>query len=112
MTQPTLFDGIQTPEATRFEQYHKDNPEIYENFKKYALQAIRKGHKRLSAEFIFNVIRWETRVSAQDGDFKINNDMKPWYSRLFQKEFPEHRGFFETRRSKADAAAKIFCTGM
>lgn len=111
MTQPTLFDGIQSPESRRFEEYHRKNPELYELFKRYALQAIRKGHRRLSAEFIFNVIRWETDYRDDNRDFKINNDLKPWYSRLFLQDFPQHKGFFETRRSKADAAAKIFCTG-
>lgn len=87
-----------------FEQYHNDNPQIYEYFKSFSLMAIRKGHKRLSAEFIFNIIRWETRISAKDGDFKINNDMKPFYSRMFLKEFPQYKDFFEVRRSKADYA--------
>ena len=87
-----------------FEQYHTDNPQIYSIFKRFALEAIGKGHKRLSAEMIYNRIRWETPISAKDGNFKLNNDMKPFYSRMFLKEFPQYKDFFEVRRSKADYA--------
>lgn len=98
----TLFSAIESPELKRFSEYHTNNPEIYRFFRRYALKSIEKGHKRLSAEFIFNIIRWETPIRAGDKDFKINNDFKPFYSRMFLNEFPQYRDFFETRRSKAD----------
>jgi hypothetical protein len=84
-----------------FEYYDEKNPQIYEFFKKYTLTAIRKGHKNLSAEFIFNAIRWESDVKAE-GEFKINNNAKPFYARKFMKEFPHYNGFFRKRHSKAD----------
>ena len=84
-----------------FEYYDEENPQIYEFFKKYSLTAIQRGHKNLSAEFIFNAIRWETPITAE-GDFKINNNAKPFYARKFMKEFPQYNGFFRKRHSKAD----------
>lgn len=85
-----------------FEYYDEENPQIYEFFKKYSLTAIQRGHKNLSAEFIFNVIRWETPIKANGEDFKINNNAKPFYSRLFMQEYPQYEGFFRKRTSKAD----------
>lgn len=100
-----------SPDFARFKAYHEANPQLYNLFEMYAIQAIKRGHRRLSAEFLFNVIRWETPAKAEDGDFKINNDMKPWYSRLFLAKYPQHKQFFETRRSKADLMDGHFRTG-
>lgn len=97
----TLFDQLETKDFKWFNQYHQENPEIYIFFKRYALKSIEKGFKNLSAEFIFNIIRWETPISA-GADFKINNNAKPFYSRLFMKEYPQFEGFFRKRSSKAD----------
>jgi hypothetical protein len=85
-----------------FDKYHSENPKIYEYFKEYSLRSINKGFNHLSAEFIFNVIRWETPLTADGDDFKINNNAKPFYSRLFMKDFPQYQGFFRKRHSKAD----------
>jgi hypothetical protein len=85
----------------KFQIYHRENPQIYEYFKKFTFQAINKGFKHWSAEAVFNICRWETGVSGND-EFKINNNYKAWYSRLFMNDFPEHKGFFQLRESKAD----------
>ena len=100
---PTLFDSFLTGMPQKFVEYHRQNPQIYETFKRIANQAIRKGHKNLSAEFIFNVIRWETPVTAEATDgFKVNNNYKAFYSRLFMVEHPQYEDFFRTRKSNAD----------
>ena len=85
-----------------FKQFHKKNPEVYELFKKFTFQAINSGHVRLSSEMIINRIRWETSVVTTDKDYKINNDYKPFYSRMFMAEHPKYNNFFNTRGSYAD----------
>lgn len=97
--QTELFFGI---ESESFPEYHRQNPQLYATFKKVTFQAIRKGHKNLSAEFIFNVIRWKTGVGAIADKFKVNNNYKAFYSRLFMNENPEYDGFFRIRKSKYD----------
>lgn len=93
-----LFEGINN---TEFHAYHTTNPDIYDAFVKYTLKAIRRGYEAFSAEFVFNIIRWETKITGND-EFKINNNYKAYYSRMFMNEYPEHKGFFRTRKSKAD----------
>ena len=86
----------------KFRIFHEANPEVYELFKKFTFQAMSRGHKHLSAEMIINRIRWETKVVTTDKDYKINNDYKPFYSRLFIVEHPQHKDFFRLRQSVAD----------
>lgn len=82
--------------------WHKENPQIYELFERFTMDAIRKGHKRLSAWLIVNRIRWETMVETTGEDFKISNDFIAYYARLFMALHPEHDGFFKTKQLRRD----------
>lgn len=101
MNQPSLFDCAE--KETRFNKYLADNPHVWQAFVKFTMEAICAGHKRLSAELVVNRIRWETLIREKSGEFKINNDLKPFFARKFMADYPEYQGFFELRRSKADA---------
>lgn len=83
--------------------YHEANPKVWELFERYTLAAIKRGHKKFSATFIFNVIRWEERLTTDDDlGFKINNNAAAFYPRLFHMRYPQHNGIFELRKSKYD----------
>ena len=94
-----LFNGITD---TKFPQYHLDNPHIYEAFKKYAFEAINCGRKHFSSEAIINRIRWDSMIKGT-GEYKINNNYKSFYSRMFANEFPQYCDFFFMRKSKFDS---------
>ena len=79
-------------------EFHRENPEVYELFKRFAFEAARvRDH--YSSDAIVHRIRWYTAIETQDhtADFKINNNWTPYYGRLFMVDFPEHEGFFRTR---------------
>ena len=86
----------------QFKVFHEANPEVYQMFERFTFDAIYRGHERLSAEMIINRIRWETKVITTDNDYKINNNYKPFYSRLFLEQHPQHKDFFQLRHSAAD----------
>lgn len=84
----------------KFCKYHEENPQIYSAFKEYALRAVRfKQH--FGSKAIFEVIRWNSAVSGNDG-FKVNNNYTSFYARLFELEYPRYEGFFIKRKSKFD----------
>ena len=80
--------------------WHRQNPQVYVLFERFTFEAIRRGHKRLSAWLIVNRIRWETTVVTRGDDFKISNDFIAFYSRLFMHNHPEYEGFFVTKEMK------------
>jgi hypothetical protein len=88
--------------CTKFEMYHKENPQIYEAFERFSLDVIRTGRKYFSAEMVINRIRWYTTIESDNDKFKVNNNYKPHYSRMFEENHPEYKGFFRKRRSHAD----------
>lgn len=85
-----------------FHQYDQDNPNIWEKFKKFTLEAIRSGKKNYSSKSIFERIRWETEITAKNCSFKINNNYTSDYARKFMEKFPEYKGFFRTRTKKSE----------
>jgi hypothetical protein len=85
----------------KFNQYHRDNPQVYELFKYFTLRAIKRGHNRLSAWMIANRIRWETSIETFSVDeYKISNDYIALYARMFMRDHPEYDGFFKTKEMK------------
>ena len=89
---------------TYFESYDIANPDIWALFEDLTLMLIKSGRKQLSSEMIINRIRWEGYVTSKNSDgYKVNNNIKPYYSRKFLKLYPEYEGVFKKRHSKADA---------
>ena len=97
MNQLNLF--AVDPKQAKFERYHKENPEIWEEFKEATFALIKVGRKHFSADAILHSIRFNT-VLRGGTDFKINNNYSSMYSRLFTANFPEHKDFFEQRKLK------------
>jgi len=117
MTQPSLLDW--TPPiknlppyaedgwrdiAAEFVVFHRNNPHVYELFKRFANEVRASGHTKFSARDIFPRIRWYTMVETRgdpDG-MKINNNWSPFYARMIAQEDSRFRDFFQFRTSKAD----------
>lgn len=83
-------------------EWHKQNPHVYQLFKRFTYDALNAGKKHSSAWLIVNRIRWETSIVTRGSDFKISNDFIAYYARLFHAEHPQHEGFFRTKRMKDD----------
>lgn len=81
-----------------FLHFHVKYPQVFLLFEKFALQLIQAGHVKLGAKMIMERIRWEIQTGSKDADgFKINNNYTAYYSRLFIKNHPEYKDFFEFR---------------
>jgi hypothetical protein len=81
--------------ARKFEEYDRENPEIYEYFVKFTLQ-IADVKDRYSAKAIFEQIRWHTDIRGGK-PFKISNNYTAYYARKFEQDHPWMKGFFRKR---------------
>lgn len=85
-----------------FDRYHQDNPQVYEAFKRLTFQLISAGRENFSASAVVERIRWGVSIGEYGpDDFKINNNYRAFYARLFHVEHPQHDGFFRTRKQKS-----------
>lgn len=90
-------DPMSTNERA-FWAFHEQHPEFYRSFDHFAGQLLRAGRTYGSAYLICERIRWDTILSGADVDgFKINNNHRPYYARLWMQENPQHPEFFHTR---------------
>lgn len=88
----------------RFSDFLQANPQVYALLRRFALEAKRSGRRRLGIAALFERVRWHLDVETKGDSFKLNNSMRAYMARLLMEQEPELRGFFEIRKSKADAA--------
>lgn len=90
-----VLDEVRQHIARAFWKYHAENP--HELFKKYARELKNAGRMNYGSGAIFERIRWHLAVETRGDEFKLNNNYRSCYSRLFVHEHPEFTGFFRTR---------------
>lgn len=99
---PQVSEATPAKNKRKFQEFHKDNPHVYTLFKKFAFQVINRGFDHFGTNCIIERIRWETAIKTSDLDFKINNNHAPYYARLFEKDYPEHKDFFRKRQVEGE----------
>src|SRR5687767_5062780 len=84
----------------RFAIFDRENPDVWHEFKKYALTLLERGWRHYSADGIGHVIRFHraVRLDRPVGSFKLNDHFPSRYSRKLAKEDPRFASFFEFRR--------------
>ncbi len=80
----------------KFKKYHAENPHVWDMFEKLTLKATTMMN-HYSANAIFEVVRWETAIGGND-QFKMNNNYRAYYVRMFEEKYPQHFGFFRKRK--------------
>jgi hypothetical protein len=84
--------------------FHSEHPEVWDLFVRFTMDRINKGFTNYSAKAIFERIRWEVDSVGADGklEFKLNNNWPSFYARRFMRMYPQHDGFFRTRRQTSE----------
>ena len=84
-----------------FAEFHTENPEVWRLFQDFTKQVVCSGHRKYAVASIVERIRWHTTVDTSGVDFKINNNFRAYYARLFRLKHPE-LDLFRNRVSAAD----------
>ena len=83
-----------------FRKFHRNNPIVFHKVVKYSKQLMARGKKHYNIETILGVIRYNIDVDTVGDQFKINNNYKPFYSRMLM-DYLNNEGFFQLRDSIA-----------
>ena len=85
----------------RFWEYHRNNPHIFELFKKFAHEIKSAGLRRYSAWSILQRVKWYIEIETRHLEgLKINDNYSNGYARLLVREDETFEGFFRNRRLK------------
>jgi hypothetical protein len=78
--------------------WHKANPQVWDYFEHFSLEAVSKGRTKISHWLIINRIRWEVNIVTTGEEFKISNDYIAFYARLWKAKYPQYKNLFTTKR--------------
>ena len=81
-----------------FQEFHRENPHVYGLFHRFAMEAWSSERKAFSVAMIWERMRWYTLIETKDETYKLNNNHKAYYARLWMGLDPKREGFFRTRR--------------
>lgn len=83
----------------RFEQFHRDNPRVYQALVRLARDAVKRGHRKIGIGMLWEVLRWETWLPTDDESsaFKLCNSYRSRYARLIMKQESDLSGIFVLR---------------
>ena len=87
----------------RFEDFHRDNPVVYELLVRFARELHNSGRKRSGIRMVWERMRWEIAVNTVDrsSKFKLNDHYTSRYARLIMAREWDLRDFFEVREIRA-----------
>ena len=98
----------QTDMAAKFEEFHANNPKVYETLVRLAREWMaRIGRHKLGIATLYERTRWEIAIATSDSDFKLNNSYRAYYSRLIMRQEPDLAGLFDLRASEADSWIEV-----
>ena len=87
--------------TTEFADYLPENVHVWDAFEREAFAVIRNGFKHYSARTILHVMRHHSATAETGSEWKLNNNVSPYFARLFDLMHPVHAGLFEKRETKA-----------
>jgi hypothetical protein len=93
--------------SAEFCEWMGENRHIWQAFVANTDRIIARGFTHYSARTIVEYIRHETALHQNGGDHKLNNNITPYLSRLYDLCYPAKAGLFEyrvTTKKKASEA--------
>lgn len=79
-------------------EFHEQNLHVYEQLLSLCMELRKKGYSQYSIRGLFEVLRFKFSVqTSSEDEFKLNNNMTPWYARKIMEENRSLDGFFATR---------------
>lgn len=108
--QPNFFDGPFVAEFNAYrntkigqaaERFDRENPHVYELLKRFAKQVKDRGRARFGIAAIYERVRWEVAIETNDGEFKLSNNHRAYYSRKLMAQYPDLEGLFQTKENRA-----------
>lgn len=83
--------------SQEFLDWLPDNLHVWKAFVHETQKIIDRGFKHYSSYTIIEFLRHHSVISDSHASYKLNNNHRPYLSRLFGMVYPEHAGLFEYR---------------
>ena len=82
-----------------FRLFHEVNPHVYPLINRFTYEALAAGFTHYGIGAIFERIRWYINIETKSPElFKMPNNHRAYYARVWMKKHPKEKGFFRLRR--------------
>ena len=95
-----MTESLERPVYERWIKYHLANPGFYEQFQKFAREAM-DTHVKIGARLLCERIRWFEQVEKGSNQYRVCNDFAAYYARLLMLDKPEFKSLFNTKSLKS-----------
>ncbi len=87
-----------------FREFHDENPEIYTKFSELCWYLYTQiGIRKCGVALIWERMRWDFVLQTRSTDgFKLNNNHKAYYARMFMASHPMFKDFFNIRITRGE----------
>jgi hypothetical protein len=89
------------------DEFDSANPEVCQLFVRFTFEAPPSRATRFSVDSVAERIRWFFNIKTRGGEFKLNNNLRPFYARKWAREFPGFAELFETRKAACDLVEEV-----
>ncbi len=90
----------------RFEKFHANNPQVYNNLVRLAREFRRKGsnhNRKMGIGMLYEVLRWNYYMNIErEEEYLLSNDYRACYARLIMDQEPDLQDAFNLRCSVVD----------
>ena len=90
----------------RFERFHADNPNVYDNLVRLAREFRRRGsnhNRKMGIAMIYETLRYQYYMNVDSEDeYKLSNDYRACYARLIMDQEFDLQDAFLIRSSVVD----------
>lgn len=102
--QPFAFARKKPTIQERFDEFHRENPNVYRLLVNYSRAAIQAGRKTLGIKAVWERMRWHVYIELKQKEegFKLNDHFTSRYARLIMEQEPDLADFFEIRRLRSE----------
>jgi hypothetical protein len=86
--------------------YHEEHPQVYQLVCRFAQEALDRGFHEYAIATIWERIRWHVTVEIRKEEFKLPNNHRAYYARLWLDDHPEHSDFFRTACLRSEGGSR------
>ena len=87
--------------------FHEANPQVYQEICRLAQQMIKRGRTRYAIGTIWEVMRWFRDIKPGNiEEFKLPNNHRAYYARLWLDDHPQNSGFFRLCRLRSEGGSR------
>lgn len=98
------MENLYRKKLEAWKAFHAHNPRVWTEFRDMAQSMVDRGRKHYSHDTIISVIRFNRDLQTTGSEYKIANEFKAFYGRLWMSKYgKKNPRFFHLRQMRGES---------